>query len=224
MDLWEANSKSFALTPHPCGQNEYFVCETDDCGGTYSGDRYAGDCDPDGCDLNPFRHGNTDFYGPGGTIDTARKFTVVTQFHGSGTSLTSLKQYFIQDGKRFDVPESQHVEGGSEITPEFCDAAKTAFGDNQRFQELGGLSKMGEATGKPAVLVMSVWDDGFANMLWLDGERFPVERDASEPGVARGTCPIDGTSEPDQVRELFKNAAVTYSNIKFGPIGSTYKL
>lgn len=222
MDLWEANRISFALTPHPCEQNQYYVCETDDCGGTYSPDRYAGECDPDGCDLNPFRHGNTDFYGEGKTIDTSRKFTVVTQFPGSGTSLTSLKQYFIQDGVRFDVPESQLVDGGAEITPEFCDASKALFGDNERFQEVGGLPKMGEATGAPMVLVMSIWDDGFAKMLWLDGERYPEERDPSEPGVARGTCALDGTSDPDQVRETFANAAVTYSNIKFGPIGSTY--
>jgi cellulose 1,4-beta-cellobiosidase len=127
MDLWEANRVSFALTPHPCETNEYFVCETDSCGGTYSKDRYAGSCDPDGCDLNPYRHGNTDFYGEGKTIDTKRKFTVVTQFHGSGSSLTSLKQYFIQDGKRFDVPESQLVEGGSDITEEFCGMSSSNF-------------------------------------------------------------------------------------------------
>lgn len=119
MDLWEANSMSFALTPHPCRTNEYFVCETTDCGGTYSEDRYAGDCDPDGCDLNPFRHGNTDFYGPGKTIDTKRKFTVVTQFNG-GSTLNSISQYFVQDGVRFDVPGSQYVDGGSEIDAEYC--------------------------------------------------------------------------------------------------------
>ena len=52
MDLWEANSMSFALTPHPCETNEYFICETTNCGGTYSEERYSGSCDPDGCDLN----------------------------------------------------------------------------------------------------------------------------------------------------------------------------
>lgn len=53
MDLWEANSVSFALTPHPCKKSQYFICEKDNCGGTYSEERYSGDCDPDGCDLNP---------------------------------------------------------------------------------------------------------------------------------------------------------------------------
>lgn len=60
-------------------------------------------------------------------------------------------------------------------------------------------------------------------MLWLDGEKYPLERDASEPGVARGECATDG-SAPDQVRTSQKDASVTYSNFKFGPIGSTYKL
>ncbi|KAI1760375.1 glycoside hydrolase family 7 protein [Hypoxylon sp. FL1150] len=223
MDLWEANSLSYALTPHPCETEGYYICESSDCGGTYSDDRYAGSCDPDGCDLNPFRHGNTDFYGPGGTVDTSKKFTVVTQFHGSGTSLESLTQYFIQDGVRIDVPESKYVAPGNVIDDAFCDASKELFGDNMRFEEMGGLAAMGAATGEPMVLVMSVWDDLYANMLWLDGEKYPLDRDASEPGVARGTCAIDG-STPEQVRQKFASAKVTYSNIKFGPIGSTYDL
>ncbi|KAI5867910.1 glycoside hydrolase family 7 protein [Durotheca rogersii] len=221
MDLWEANSMSFALTPHPCQQEGYFVCQTSDCGGTYSGDRYAGTCDPDGCDLNPFRHGNTDFYGKGKTVDTSRKFTVVTRFHGSGTTLNSLSQYFIQDGRKIDVPGSKYVSGGSTIDSEFCEASKNIFKDNKRFQELGGLSQMGKATGTPMVLVLSVWDDGYSNMLWLDGQRYPLDRDPSEPGVPRGECDVNG-STPTIVREKFKDAKVTYSNFKFGPIGSTY--
>ena len=120
MDLWEANRESFALTPHPCETNEYFICETDNCGGTYSEERYAGKCDPDGCDLNPFRHGNTDFYGPGKTIDTDKKFTIVTQFHGSGTTLESISQYFIQDDVKIEVPASKFVDGGSSIDQAFC--------------------------------------------------------------------------------------------------------
>ncbi|RKU45105.1 CENP-B protein 1 [Coniochaeta pulveracea] len=222
MDLWEANSMSFALTPHPCQENKYFVCDGADCGGTYSEERYSGKCDPDGCDLNPFRHGNTDFYGKGKTVDTSKKFTVVTQFHGSGSRLDSISQYFIQNGKKIEVPGSKYVDGGQSITPGFCDAAKDAFGDNKKFQEMGGLKQMGDATGKPMVLVMSVWDDGYANMLWLDGEKYPLDRDPSEPGVARGECATDG-SAPEQVRQSQKDASVTYSNFKFGPIGSTYK-
>jgi cellulose 1,4-beta-cellobiosidase len=84
---------------------------------------------------------------------------VVTQFHGSGSKLDSISQYFIQNGKKIEVPGSKHVAGGEKITPEFCDAAKDKFGDNRKFQEMGGLPQMGDATGKGMVLVMSVWDD-----------------------------------------------------------------
>jgi cellulose 1,4-beta-cellobiosidase len=71
----ESNSHSFAVTPHPCGDNTYHVCETSGCGGTYSDDRFAGDCDANGCDFNPYRMGATDFYGKGKTVDTSKKFT-----------------------------------------------------------------------------------------------------------------------------------------------------
>lgn len=223
MDLWEANRESFALTPHPCTTSSLTICDPSTCGGTYGEDRYAGVCDADGCDLAPFRHGNTGFYGPSKTIDTTKKFTVVTQFKGSGTKLTAIKQYFIQNGKKFEVPGSKYVANGSEITEEFCEASNKVFKDAQKFKQVGGLGQMGDATGNPMVLTLSVWDDGFANMLWLDGVKYPTTRDASEPGVPRGTCPLTG-SEPATVREKFRNAKVTYSNIKFGPIGSTYTL
>lgn len=39
------------------------------------------------------------------------------------------------------------------------DASKELFGDSVRFAELGGLAQMGDATGNPMVLTMSIWDD-----------------------------------------------------------------
>jgi hypothetical protein len=80
MDIWEANSISTALTPHPCESASQTMCEGDKCGGTYSDSRYAGTCDPDGCDFNPYRMGNESFYGPDKIVDTNSKMTVVTQF------------------------------------------------------------------------------------------------------------------------------------------------
>lgn len=71
----ESNAHAFAFTPHACENNKYHVCETSGCGGTYSDDRFAGDCDANGCDYNPYRLGNTDFYGKGMTVDTSKKFT-----------------------------------------------------------------------------------------------------------------------------------------------------
>lgn len=53
------------------------MCTESECGGTYSEDRFAGKCDANGCDYNPYRMGNTEFYGKGKTVDTSKKFTYV---------------------------------------------------------------------------------------------------------------------------------------------------
>ena len=100
MDIWEANSISTAYTPHPCVNPAQHSCLGDACGGTYSSDRYAGDCDPDGCDFNSYRQGNTSFYGKGLTIDTSKKITIVTQFiKGSDGVLSEIKRFYTQGGK-----------------------------------------------------------------------------------------------------------------------------
>jgi cellulose 1,4-beta-cellobiosidase len=45
MDIWESNSISQALTPHPCTvRSDLNVCKGDACGGAYSPDRYSGTC------------------------------------------------------------------------------------------------------------------------------------------------------------------------------------
>lgn len=220
MDIWEANSIATAYTPHPCSNSAYHICESNDCGGTYSDDRYAGDCDPDGCDFNSYRQGDTSFYGKGLTIDTSKKITVVTQFLQSGGKLSEIKRFYVQNGKV--IPNSQStISGvsGNSITSAYCSAQKTAFGDTNVFEQRGGLAQMGQALSKDMVLVMSVWDDHASNMLWLDST-FPV--DSSKPGAARGTCDT-GSGVPADVESKSPNASVIYSNIKFGPINSTFK-
>jgi cellulose 1,4-beta-cellobiosidase len=57
MDIFESNKISTAYTAHPCTTIGQTRCDGDDCGGTYSSDRYAGECDPDGCDFNSYRLG-----------------------------------------------------------------------------------------------------------------------------------------------------------------------
>jgi len=217
MDIWEANSISTAVTPHSCQPIGQERCDGDNCGGTYSATRYAGTCDPDGCDFNSYRMGDTSFYGPGLTVDTTKKFTVVTQFIGD--PLTEIKRFYIQNNKL--IPNSQSripsVTGNS-ITTEFCDAQKAAFGDNYKFKELGGMAGMGKALSAGMVLVMSVWDDHYSNMLWLDST-YPV--DGTALGTARGTCPVS-SGVPADVESKSPGASVTYSNIKFGPINSTF--
>jgi len=66
MDIWEANSFSSAVTPHDCTTNGQFRCNSTACGNEPD-NRFSGVCDKDGCDMNPFRGGNTGFYGPGAT-------------------------------------------------------------------------------------------------------------------------------------------------------------
>ncbi|KGO77304.1 Concanavalin A-like lectin/glucanases superfamily [Penicillium italicum] len=226
MDIWEANSISTAYTPHPCESPEQTMCEGDKCGGTYSSTRYAGTCDPDGCDFNSFRMGNETFFGPGKTVDTKSKMTVVTQFITSdGTdsgTLSEIKRIYVQNGKVIANSASE-ISGvtGNSITTDFCTAQKKAFGDEDIFAQKGGLATMGEGLDQGMVLVMSLWDDHYANMLWLDGEAYPTDASASDPGVARGTCATT-SGDPTTVENESGSAKVTYSNIKVGPIGSTY--
>ncbi|KAF3080453.1 hypothetical protein TWF102_006125 [Orbilia oligospora] len=221
MDIWEANSISTAYTPHPCSTNEQHRCEGDGCGGTYSNDRYAGTCDADGCDFNSYRQGDTEFYGPGKTIDTGKKFTVVTQFLTEGGELSEIKRFYVQDGNVVENSQST-IDGvsGNSITDAYCDAQKSVFGDHTGFQDKGGLRAMGDAMKNGMVLVMSLWDDHHANMLWLDSS-FPVDEDPSKPGIARGTCDTS-SGDPTDVEASVPNSSVTYSKIRFGPIGSTF--
>jgi cellulose 1,4-beta-cellobiosidase len=41
---------------------------------------------------------------------------------------------------------------------------------------------MGEALRRGLVLVMSIWDDHDANMLWLDSD-YPLNKPRTNPGV-----------------------------------------
>lgn len=161
MDIWEANIVSTAVTPHTCTDPSYHSCSGDNCGGTYSSTRYAGDCDPDGCDFNPFRQGNESFYGSGGVVDTTSTITVVTQFVEESGMLSAIKRFYVQNGVVIANSES-NIEGNAgynSITEEFCSTQKSAFGDEDIFAARGGFSGMSDALAKPMVLVMSLWDD-----------------------------------------------------------------
>ena len=163
MDIWEANLDAAAYTPHPCKVNEQTRCESEtDCG---AGDnRYGGMCDKDGCDFNSYRMGVQDFYGTGKTVDTAKPFTIVTQFvTDDGTDAGNLKQinrFYVQDGKV--IPNSavtiEGIDPVNHISEDFCDQQKTTFGDNNYFKTVGGLTGMGKSLTK-MVLVLSIWDD-----------------------------------------------------------------
>ncbi|KAF2794330.1 glycoside hydrolase family 7 protein [Melanomma pulvis-pyrius CBS 109.77] len=223
MDVWEANSISTALTPHSCDSATFVECSGDNCGGTYSGTRYSGPCDANGCDFNPYRLGVTDFYGKGKTVDTSKPFTVVTQFLGSGTTLSEIKRYYVQGSKVIENPQPK-TPGitGNSITQAWCDAENAANKEEvYPFKDHGGMQSMANGMAKGMVLVMSLWDDHYANMLWLDST-YPTDADASTPGAARGDC-ATSSGVPADVESKNGNAQVKYSNIKFGPIGSTFK-
>ncbi|KAG8962331.1 Exoglucanase 1 [Tulasnella sp. 419] len=216
MDIWEANSIASAYTPHPCSADGLYRCEGDGCDV----------CDQPGCDFNSFRMGDKTFYGPGYTVDTTKKITVVTQFLTDDSTdngnLIQIRRLYVQNGvviqnSLVNIPSMVPYDS---ITEDFCTDQKNAFSDTNVFANKGGLQKMGDAMGNGMVLVMSIWDDYTANMLWLDSN-YPLDRDPEQPGTARGTCSTD-SGVPEDVESQQANASVTYSNIKFGSIGSTY--
>ncbi|KAJ7824258.1 glycosyl hydrolase family 7-domain-containing protein [Mycena olivaceomarginata] len=176
-------------------------------------------CDQAGCDFNSYRMGDTTFYGPGLTVDTSKKITVVTQFTHttrwiSRFSITEIKRFYVQNGIQISGAT------GNSITDSFCAAQKTAFGDTNTFASKGGLAGMSKAASAGMVLVMSIWDDHTANMLWLDAP-YPPNKSPSSPGVTRGTCSAS-SGAPTDVESASANAQVIYSNIKFGSINSTF--
>ena len=227
MDIWESNSISTAYTSHVCTVKGQTRCEGADCGDNASGQKHNGVCDKDGCDFNPYRMGDRSFLGRGSnfTIDTTRPFTVVTQFiTADGTDsgdLSEIRRLWVQNGKV--IKSSEVTVGGQKyysITDSFCNAQKQEFGNPNDYEKKGGHKVMGESLEHGMVLVMSLWDDHEVHMLWLDSS-YPPDKSPSAPGVTRGTCSTS-SGAPDQVESQYPDASVTYSNIKYGELGSTY--
>ncbi|KAF8600085.1 cellobiohydrolase I [Ceratobasidium sp. AG-I] len=217
MDVWEANSDATAYTPHPCTGGGPTRCSGATCSST---------CDQAGCDFNSYRMGDKSFYGKGLTVDTTKKITVVTQFiTADGTASGALKEIrrlYVQNGvviqnSKTNIPGMAAYDS---ITDQFCAAQKTAFSDGNDFATKGGFSTMDASFTKGVVLVMSIWDDHAAQMLWLDSS-YPLTADPSSPGVTRGRCATT-SGDPKDIETNNANASVTYSNIRFGDIGSTY--
>lgn len=59
-----------------------------------------------------------------------------------------------------------------------------------------------------------------ADMLWLDST-YPAG--SSAPGTVRGSCPTT-SGNPSYLRSTYPNSNVIFSNIRFGPIGSTVNI
>jgi len=218
MDIWEANSISSAVTPHPCSGTGLVACTGTTCTTT---------CDQAGCDFNSYRMGDLTFYGPGMTVDTTKTITVVTQFltdDGTATgTLSEIKRFYVQNG--VVIPNSMSniptmTEQFNSVSEDFCVAQKTAFGDTNTFDQQGGMATVGKAFANGVVLVLSIWDDYAVDMLWLDSD-YPTTSPATNPGVARGTCATT-SGVPSDVESSQASDKVVFSNIKFGDINSTF--
>ena len=217
MDIWEANSMATAYTAHPCSVDQQTSCTGDSCTNT---------CDSAGCDFNSWRMGNETFYGPGMTIDTKSKITVVTQFvtddNTNQGNLIQINRFYVQDGEQ--IPNSfssfSGIDSTNSITDSFCTQQKTVFGDDDIFRDMGGLQEMGAAFKAGMVLTMSVWDDHNVNCLWLDSD-YPTTADPNTPGVSRGPCSTS-SGAPTDLEKNSPGAKVTFSNIKWGELNSTF--
>jgi cellulose 1,4-beta-cellobiosidase len=149
-------------------------------------------------------------------VDTTKVFTVVTQFIGN--PVTEIRRYYVQNGVLIPTPATTQAGlSGNSITPAYCTAEGTVFNDTS-FETKGGFASMNSAFEAGMVLVLSLWDDYYANMLWLDST-YPVGGTAA--GDVRGTCATT-SGVPATVEAASPNANVIYSNIKFGSINSTW--
>ena len=170
--------------------------------------------------------GSTNFFGPGSqyTVDATKPMTVVTQFLSDsgedGGSLSEIKRFYVQNGKVIGNPMAS--VGGktyNSVTQATCDSQKQFWKETNSFSAKGGMDNMGQAMQRGMVLVMSIWDDHAAQMLWLDSD-YPVDQ-KGQPGNARGRCATD-SGKPEDVESQHPNSKVIFSNIKFGTINSTF--
>ncbi|KAF5494702.1 Endoglucanase 1 [Colletotrichum siamense] len=203
MDIWEANSRANHIAPHPCNQTGVYLCEGEDCA-------FEGVCDKNGCAWNPYRNNNPQEYGRGAnfSVDTTRPFTVVTQFPANAAGeLTEIHRLYVQDGHviRSETVNNPDLPQVNYLNDEFCEAT-----GSRKFIGLGGHKEMGESFDRGMVLAFSIWWDEGGGMRWLDG--------APEAG------PCDETEGfPANIVKTEPNPVVTFSNIKWGELGSTFK-
>lgn len=201
MDIWEANALATTYTPHSCNITRVYECAGNLCGSD-------GVCDKSGCGFNPYALGHHDYYGYDKVVDTSKRFTVVTQFltdnNTSHGTLSQIRRLYVQDGTVIQnaVFNMSGVEVDS-LTDDYCSESASTF------QKLGGLKQMGKALGRGMVLIFSIWNDSGAFMNWLDsGDAGPCNSTEGDPAL---------------IEKQHPETSVTFSNIRWGDIGSTYK-
>jgi len=231
-DIWEANSISQAYTAHACDTKGQKRCESAvECGDDetttegHVGHRFDGVCDKNGCDFQPYRLEKKDFYGPGSsfTLDTTKPMRVVTQFITDDKTdtgkLVEIRRTWRQGDKVIENPPLRVGGNGvhDSLSVDYCSAELDLFKDHTNFLDKGGFDQTGFSFEKGMVLVLSMWDDHEANMLWLDST-YP--EDSTDPGAARGTCPTT-SGVPKDVENQHGDSSVKFMNIRYGEIGST---
>jgi len=239
MDIMEANTVAQQVTTHACIDACGSWTEgVDACKGTQGQQKTV--CDQNGCGLNPFRYGpgtswntetnNAKWFGPSNKydLDSSEKFTVVTQFKADSSGLTNITRFYMQNGKRIDLPtlyvlkptDGQHMQGfvDPSITEDFCtDIYDKWNGD----ASLTPLAQIGKNMEKGMVLAMSAWysqetyqggrpADGQSQtgMSWLDGIN-----EWGGKSIKSGPCDST-TTEGD-------GHYAKFSNIRIGDIGTT---
>jgi len=112
MDIFEANNRALAVTPHRCSAPQ---------------GKYYPSCDRGGCGLNTYRM-NNQAYGPGGNfiINTQSPFRVSMSFTTSGGSLNNITTVLSQNGKTYRFMHGDSNCGGGYLES-LTDAFKQGF-------------------------------------------------------------------------------------------------
>ncbi|KAI9166322.1 Exoglucanase 1 [Paramyrothecium foliicola] len=215
-DVLNSNAHSYLMSSKPCKNPGYEVCDASWCDPekVLYGEDFA--CDKYGCEYQPYRLGNKDFYGRGKILDTGKPFTVVTRFEEERVT-----QFFIQDGKKIEVPSAQAEELPDEsgLSKDYCRAKQSLFDEPDRFDQVGGFSKHQEAVRTPMVLTMAITDDHWAHNLWLDSIWTPELE--GQPGSERGPC-VPENNDPAYISANYGQATGhnTESSIMFRCLGA----
>ncbi|KAJ8518839.1 hypothetical protein ONZ45_g4153 [Pleurotus djamor] len=225
VDLFHGNGHAHLWSAHPCPSDTPQRCVGEfDCGDRPDYTLNSA-CDKDGCAFNAYRLGNPTFFGPGPghTIDTTLPFTVTTQFiteDGTDDSIVvEIRRYYKQFGVVIPAPSTSITPPPSSgmstfgpfdsITDQYCHDVKQVFDEPDVWDGAGGLQHtvipQGPDVGK--VLVMSIDDDYDRHLDWLE----------TDP---HGPCP-SGSGDPGEVELVSPTAQVRFSDLRFGPIGST---
>jgi cellulase len=120
--------------------------------------------------------------------------------------MTEIRRLYVQDGKiiqnaavNITGPPVQNYMNNN-----YCSLKP----GSERYMELGGMEAMGDALSRGMVLIFSIWWSEGDFMQWLDGG-------------SSGPCNTT-EGDPKNIVKIQPDPAVTFSNVKWGEIDSTY--